>query len=82
MKTMNENPGKKNPAGKLVGGVIAFIAAIIIIGSTVSTVPAGHTGVILTMGKVSDRMLSEGMAASMELERCEDGSPAQGDQDA
>ncbi|MBR5371631.1 MAG: prohibitin family protein [Oscillospiraceae bacterium] len=61
MKTMNENLGKKNPAGKLVGGVIAFIAAIIIIGSTVSTVPAGHTGVILTMGKVSDRMLSEGM---------------------
>ena len=55
------NTGTKKGGGKIAGTIIAFIAAIIIIGSTMTTVPAGHTGVILTMGKVSERMLTEGM---------------------
>jgi len=52
---------KKNPAGKIVGIVITCFAALIIICSAITTVPAGHTGVILTMGKVNERMLGEGL---------------------
>lgn len=39
---------------------IGFIALIVLLSSTV-VVDAGHTGVVLTLGKVEDKVLSEGM---------------------
>ena len=45
--------------GILIGSVV--LLALIVGTSAVTIVPAGHTGVIVTMGKVSDRVLSEGM---------------------
>lgn len=45
--------------GIIIGSVV--LLALIAGTSAVTVVPAGHTGVIVTMGKVSDRVLSEGM---------------------
>ena len=39
-----------------VAGALVLVAAI----SSVKVVPAGHTGVVLTLGKVSDHVLQEG----------------------
>lgn len=58
---MTMNTEKKNPAGKIAKAVVTGVFALIVLGSAITTVPAGHTGVVVTMGKVSDRMLSEGM---------------------
>lgn len=50
---------------KHIGKIIALaIAGIILLGALISTlaiVPAGSTGVIVTFGKVSDNVLSEGL---------------------
>ena len=51
---------KKSGSGKIVGGCIAAVAAIIVATSSFTIVPAGHTGVILTLGKVSNTSYSEG----------------------
>lgn len=51
---------RKGAAGKVIGGIIAAIAAVIVISSGTASVPAGHTGVVVTLGKVSARTLSEG----------------------
>ncbi len=59
MTRNNTNTG--STAGKVVGRVIAAILCLIGVGSAVTTVPAGHTGVVLTMGKVSERQLGEGL---------------------
>lgn len=40
-------------------GVVALIV-LVIFAASVTIVPAGHTGVVITLGKVSDRVLSEG----------------------
>lgn len=46
---------------KIVLIAIAAVVAIIVIGSCFTVVPAGHTGVVLTFGAVSDNVLSEGI---------------------
>lgn len=51
---------KKSGSGKIVGGCIAGFAAIIVAVNAFTIVPAGHTGVILTLGKVSSSSYSEG----------------------
>ncbi len=51
---------KKSGTGKIVGGCVAAVAAIAIATSAFTIVPAGHTGVILTLGKVSNTSYSEG----------------------
>lgn len=51
---------KKSGTGKIIGGCIAAVAAIIVATSSFTIVPAGHTGVILTLGKVSNTSYSEG----------------------
>lgn len=51
---------KKSGSGKIVGGCIAAVAAIIVATSSFTIVPAGHTGVILTLGKVSNTSYTEG----------------------
>lgn len=47
-------------SGKIVGGIIAAVAAVIVVSSSVAIVPAGHTGVVLTLGKVSNSSYQEG----------------------
>ncbi len=51
---------KKNGTGKIIGGCVAAVVAIGIAASAFTIVPAGHTGVILTLGKVSNTSYSEG----------------------
>lgn len=51
--------GKKT--GKIVGGVIAAAAVIIVALNSFTSVEAGHSGVVLTFGKVSEAVLSEGL---------------------
>lgn len=51
---------RKGTAGKIVGIVIAVFLALILLLSATATVPAGHTGVIVTLGKVSEQTLGEG----------------------
>ncbi len=41
--------------------LVLLIAAAVVIGSAMTIVPAGHTGVVVTLGKVSDQVLNEGL---------------------
>lgn len=46
---------------RLIFGIAAIgIAAVVLIASCCVVVPAGHSGVVMTLGKVSDQVLSEG----------------------
>ncbi len=51
---------KKNGTGKIIGGCVAGVVALGLLTSAFTIVPAGHTGVILTLGKVSSTSYSEG----------------------
>lgn len=51
---------KKNVKKLVVIGTIALLA-VILIGSSFTVVGAGNTGVVVTLGAVSDRVLSEGL---------------------
>ncbi len=55
---------KKSYSGIIV--VVVVLALIVAIGvSFVTTIPAGHTGVVTTFGKVSDEVLQEGLHIKM-----------------
>lgn len=43
----------------IIAGVVVVIAAVVLLAS-ITIVPAGHTGVVVTLGKVSSNVLSEG----------------------
>lgn len=62
-KTMKE-VGKDGNGGSLPKKLIIIIAVIVlaavIFGSAMTIVPAGHTGVVVTLGKVNTNVLSEG----------------------
>lgn len=51
---------KRNGIGKAITAGVAVAAAAILAVSAFTVVPAGHTGVILTLGKVSSSSFSEG----------------------
>lgn len=57
-KTVNVNPGGK---GKVVAGVIIAVIVVILAANSFTTVSAGHSGVVLTFGEVSDQVLGEGL---------------------
>lgn len=40
---------------------LALLPLVLIFGGCVSTIPAGHTGVLTTFGRVEDKVLSEGV---------------------
>lgn len=40
---------------------LAILPLILILGGCVATIPAGHTGVLVTFGRVEDKVLSEGV---------------------
>ncbi len=46
--------------GRIVLSICSGIAALVVVLSAATTVPAGHTGVVVTMGKVNAATLSEG----------------------
>ncbi len=52
---------KKNGTGKIIGGCVAGVVALGLLTSAFTIVPAGHTGVALTFGKVEDVVLQEGL---------------------
>ncbi len=58
-KFVNTRPSSK-ASKRLTLGIISAVAAVIIISSSISIVPAGNTGVVLTLGKVSDNIYQEG----------------------
>lgn len=46
---------------RLIAGIaVLAVAAIILVASCCVVVPAGHSGVVMTLGKVSDQVLAEG----------------------
>lgn len=47
--------------GKIVGGAIAAVAVLVVALNSFTSVEAGHSGVVLTFGKVSEAVLSEGL---------------------
>ena len=51
---------KKGAAGRIVGIVIVCVLLLILFLASTATVPAGHTGVKVTLGKVSEDTLTEG----------------------
>lgn len=57
---MNKQLKPLNPF-KVGGAIVGAIIILAIIISTVQIVPAGSTGVVLTFGKVSNRVMSEGL---------------------
>ncbi len=54
------NPKAKTVKNIIIGVIIALVA-IIILSNSFTTVRAGHSGVIVTFGEVSERVLSEGL---------------------
>lgn len=46
--------------GRIIAIVCILIAALILLFSAAAIVPAGHTGVVVTLGKVSENTFSEG----------------------
>ena len=48
-------------AGKIVAAVIVLLIVVIIGCGAFTTVRAGHTGVVVTFGKVSSSVLGEGL---------------------
>lgn len=44
----------------IIAGVVVAIVAVVLLAS-ITIVPAGHTGVVVTLGKVSENVLSEGL---------------------
>lgn len=46
---------------KAVKWIVAGVAGLLIIANAFTIIPAGHTGVVMTMGKVSDNVLQEGL---------------------
>lgn len=51
---------KKVRPGKIIGVATAAVIAGIVLATATATVPAGHTGVVVTLGKVSMNTLGEG----------------------
>ncbi len=58
--TGNLPRGGKTKIGKLIVVFSIVLAAIILLCSSAAIVPAGHTGVVVTLGKVSENSMSEG----------------------
>ncbi len=58
-KYVNTKPSPQGTKKAIIGAVSA-IAAFILISSSICIVPAGHTGVVLTLGKVNNNVLQEG----------------------
>ena len=59
--TYTVKPTDKKKVGNIIKWVVIAVIAVVIIASAVVIVPAGSTGVVVTLGKVSDSVMQEGM---------------------
>lgn len=52
----------ENPKGlkKIIIVAVVVVVAAFLLASAITIVPAGHTGVVVTLGKVNSNVLSEG----------------------
>ncbi len=57
---MDKNSWKKN-GKKFILPIILAIAVLIVAAASIKIVPAGSTGVVMTMGKVNDTVMQEGL---------------------
>lgn len=57
---MFRNKNGQLSLGKIIAAAAAIIAVLVIITSCFTVVPAGHTGVVVNMGRVSESVLQEG----------------------
>lgn len=46
---------------KLIIGIVLAVAVIIVLAASIKIIPAGNTGVVMTLGKVSDNVMQEGL---------------------
>jgi regulator of protease activity HflC (stomatin/prohibitin superfamily) len=60
VREINGNNAQRKPSFKGVKWLVIGIAAILVAANSFTIVPAGHTGVVLTLGEVSSTPLSEG----------------------
>lgn len=61
MPTIINSGSKFNVPKKAIVIAVSVIAAIVILFNSITIIDAGHTGVINTLGKVSENVLQEGM---------------------
>lgn len=62
MKNQAENQKQLPSFTKYIAlAVIVLIAAVVLITTMITTVPTGHTGIVVTFGKVDDVTLTEGL---------------------
>ena len=54
-------PTNNKKIGKIVAGALVAVLAIFIVINCFTIVDAGHTGVVVTLGKVNEGVLNEGM---------------------
>ena len=55
----------KKPSGKTLGIIALVILALIVVFNCFTVVEPGHTGVVVTLGKVNDNVLQEGIHAKI-----------------
>lgn len=58
---INPKPGSGRKAGKIAGVAIGIVIILVIIANCFTVVPGGSTGVVVTLGKISDTVLQEGL---------------------
>lgn len=46
---------------KLILGVVLAVAVVVVLAASIKIIPAGNTGVVMTLGKVSDNVMQEGL---------------------
>ena len=60
-----ETTKKKSLIVKLVIAAVVVLVAVVVLSDIFVVVDAGHTGVVMTLGKVSENVLSEGLHLKM-----------------
>jgi regulator of protease activity HflC (stomatin/prohibitin superfamily) len=61
---MNEKTGNSK-LKRAMGAIIAAVLLLIVLLNSIAVIPAGHTGVLVTMGRVSEAVLQEGVHIKM-----------------
>ena len=66
MRIINANGVQRKTAVKICVAAAVLLLAVVIVANAVTVVDAGHTGVIVTLGKVNDEVvLQEGVHAKI-----------------
>lgn len=58
---LNKDGSIKRKSNKAVKWIAIGVASLIIVCNAFTIVPAGHTGVVMTLGKVSENVMQEGL---------------------